>query len=302
MVYAPSSASNFCPLNPAPRYRGRFAPSPSGALHFGSLTSAVGSWLRARAEGGVWLVRIEDIDPARERPGAAQAILDALAAFGLCSDEPVLRQSQRMDLYRSELDRLQQLGLVYACACSRTDLAASGGLHLSACRREPGRTPCRRLYVTAETWCFDDLRLGCYRQDSQSVGDFVLWRKDDWPSYQLAVVVDDAAQSITEVVRGADLLDSTPRQIFLRQCLGYPPTSWLHLPLVVEARGVKLAKSLGSAQLDPGDPLPALRAALRFLGQPEHRGIGSPAALLTAASRDFSIAAIPAAGSARCPA
>ncbi len=288
--------------NPAPPYRGRFAPSPSGPLHFGSLTSALGSWLRARAENGVWLVRMEDIDPARERRGAAQAILDSLAAFGLHSDEPVLRQSQRLDLYRSELARLQQHGRIYACACSRTDLAATDGLHLAACRRPPGRTPCRRLRVPATAWCFEDRRVGHYRQDSLSVGDFVLWRKDDWPSYQLAVVVDDAAQGITEVVRGADLLDSTPRQIFLRQCLGYPQTRWLHLPLVVDARGAKLAKSLGSVPLDPRDPLPALRAALRFLGQPEHPGIGSPAALLTAASRVFSVALLPDSDHVRMPA
>lgn len=276
-----------------PPYRGRFAPSPSGPLHFGSLTSALGSWLCARAQGGVWLVRMEDIDPARERRGAAQAILDSLAAFGLHSDEPVLRQSQRLDLYRSELARLQQHGQIYACACSRSDLAATDGLHLGPCRRPSGLSPCRRLRVPATAWCFEDRRVGHYRQDSQSVGDFVLWRKDDWPSYQLAVVVDDAAQGITEIVRGADLLDSTPRQIHLRHCLGYRPTTWLHLPLVLDARGAKLAKSLGGRPLDPRDPLPALRAALRFLGQAEHPGIGSVAALLSAACRDFSIAALP---------
>lgn len=279
--------------DPAHSYRGRFAPSPSGGLHFGSLTCALGSWLRARAAGGVWLVRMEDIDPAREPPGAASAILTTLAAFGLQSDEPVVWQSQRLDLYRSVLDQLQQRGLIYACACSRSDLADRGGLHPAVCRRPPGRTSCRRLRVPATTWQFDDIRLGRYQQRSQSVGDFVLWRKDDWPSYQLAVVVDDAAQCITEVVRGADLLDSTPRQIFLRQCLGYAQTDWLHLPLVLDQAGNKLGKSLGSLPLDPRDPLPVLRAALRFLGQPAHHGIGSVAALLTAASRTFSLSSLP---------
>ena len=285
-------------MAPAPNeqtssYRGRFAPSPSGRLHFGSLTTALGSWLCARAVGGVWLVRMEDIDPARERPGAAQGILEALARFGLSSDEPVLWQSQRLEHYRHELARLHEQGLIYPCACTRSDLAASRGLHLTPCRRAPGRTACRRLRVPIASWSCQDRLLGEYRQDSREVSDFVLWRRDGWPAYQLAVVVDDAAQGITEVVRGADLFDSTPRQIFLRQCLGYAETDWLHLPLVVDASGAKLSKSHSSAALDPSDPLPALRAALRALGQAEHQGIGSVAALLEAASRNFSIAALP---------
>lgn len=276
---------------PSHRYRGRFAPSPTGALHFGSLVAALGSWLRARAAGGDWLVRVEDIDPPRERAGAAANILATLQVFGMESDAPVLCQSQRLALYQAALQQLANQGDAFACACTRSDLAPSG-LHLGACRRQRGK-PAWRLRVPQMMWRFDDALVGSFIQDSLSVGDFVLWRADGLPAYQLAVVVDDHAQGITEVVRGGDLLDSTPRQIYLQQRLGLPTPAYLHLPLVLDADGRKLSKSLDALPIDRAAPLPALRHALAVLGQPQHPTIGRVDQLLMAAVAHFDVALIP---------
>ena len=255
-------------MTQVPRPRGRFAPSPTGDLHFGSLVAALGSWLMARHAGGSWLVRMEDLDPPREVPGAAERQLEALAAFGLASDEPVLRQSQRGEVYAAALDRLLAAGLAFECRCSRSELAATGGIH-RACIGGRSRGPAAvRLKVPDETIVFDDGLQGRQAQAlASAVGDFVLRRADGPWAYQLAVVVDDAAQGITDVVRGADLLDSTPRQIFLQRQLGLPTPAYAHLPLVVDAQGRKLGKSLDALPVDPAAPMPALSAAWRFLGQ-----------------------------------
>lgn len=254
---------------PPPPYRGRFAPSPTGPLHFGSLLAAFGSWLMARRAGGAWLVRVEDIDPPREVPGAADDQLRTLERFGLVPDEPVLRQSERDAPYREALERLLADGDAFECHCSRSDLATSGGVH-RACVAGARRTdPAVRLLVPDGTViAFDDRVHGAVEQDvAREVGDFVLRRADGPWAYQLAVVVDDDAQAITEVVRGADLLDSTARQIFLQQRLGLPTPRHAHLSLVVDADGRKLSKSSAALPVDGDDPLRTLQAAWLALGQ-----------------------------------
>jgi glutamyl-Q tRNA(Asp) synthetase len=277
-------------------YRGRFAPSPTGELHFGSLVAAVGSWLRARAEGGTWLLRIEDLDPPREVPGAAHRIIEALAAFGLHADEPIEYQSERGALYARALDRLRENGTAFACRCSRNDLGA-GAIHQHCVPvTDPGRTPAWRIRAADHEIAFDDLLQGPQRQHlAREVGDFVAWRVEGWAAYQLAVVVDDAAQGITEVVRGADLLDSTARQIHLQRLLGLPTPAYVHLPVALDADGSKLSKSAGALRIDPTRPLPALRAALAFLGWPaaSFAGLRSPEAILALACASFSLDRLP---------
>lgn len=254
---------------PASRYRGRFAPSPTGPLHMGSLVAAFGSWLMARHVGGEWWIRIEDLDPPREVAGAADAQLRMLSAFGLISDSPVVRQSDRHALYEDALTRLLDAGLAFPCRCSRTDLAAVGGIH-RACR--PGalrEAAAIRLRVPDGAHvAFDDAIHGRFEQDvAHGVGDVVLRRADGYWAYQLAVVVDDAEQGITDVVRGADLLDSTPRQILLQRALGLPTPRYAHLPLIVDETGQKLSKSLAALPVDADDPLLALRLAWHALHQ-----------------------------------
>lgn len=274
------------------RYRGRFAPSPTGSLHFGSLVAALGSWLRARALGGDWLVRMEDIDPPRERAGASGEILEILKVFGMQSDEPVLFQKDRHALYRTALQRLIDSGDAFSCTCTRNDLAPSG-IHQGACKRRSGAAAIR-LRVPEQVWRFRDVVAGEIVQHSRATGDFVLWRADGFPAYQLAVVVDDHAQGITEVVRGGDLLDSTPRQIYLQQKLNLPTPGYLHVPLALDAQGRKLSKSLDSLPVDRTDPLPALRRALIFLGQSDHRGVTNLDQLLLRSVASFDVACIPA--------
>jgi glutamyl-Q tRNA(Asp) synthetase len=280
-------------------HRGRFAPSPTGPLHFGSLLAALGSWLLARQAGGEWLVRIEDLDPPREVAGAAAGQLRTLAGFGLESDGPVLWQSHRGDAYRAALERLLASGQAFACQCSRSALAAdgTGGLHRSCPPGAHRPDPAVRLRVPdGVTVAFDDAIQGRFAQDvAATVGDFVLRRADGPWAYQLAVVVDDAAQGITDVVRGADLLDSTPRQVLLQRALGLPTPRYAHLPLVVDADGRKLSKSAAAVPVDAGDPLPALRVAWAALGQvPEAvAAAGSVAAWLRAALAEFAPKRIP---------
>ena len=255
---------------PTPAYRGRFAPSPTGDLHAGSLLAAFGSWLLARHAGGEWLVRVEDVDAPREVPGAAQRQLAALAAFGLQPDGPVAYQSQRGALYQAALERLLATGQAFTCHCSRTALAATHGIHRQCVATTSRPDPAIRLRVPeGSVITFDDAIQGPQRQDvAHEVGDFVLRRADGCWAYQLAVVVDDAAQGITDVVRGADLLDSSARQILLQQALGLPQPRYAHLPLVLDAAGRKLSKSDAAHPVDPAHPVPALRAAWRALGQP----------------------------------
>jgi glutamyl-Q tRNA(Asp) synthetase len=266
--------------SPAPgplRYRGRFAPSPTGPLHFGSLVAAIGSFLDARHRAGSWLVRMEDLDRTREVPGAADAILGTLEAFGLHWDGSVVYQSARTDAYAEALDRLRDLGLIYPCGCSRSQIAAlghagpEGPIYPGTCRTglAPGRAArSLRLQVPPGLVAFVDRIQGRIEQDiAGEIGDFVLRRADGVHAYQLAVVVDDAWQSITDVVRGADLTASTPRQILLQGSLGLPTPAYAHLPLVLDTRGRKLSKSDAASPVDPTDPLPAALLALRHLGQ-----------------------------------
>lgn len=257
-------------------YRGRFAPSPTGPLHAGSLAAALASWLDARAHGGQWLVRIEDLDPPREVPGAARRILQTLARFGLASDEAPVFQSRRGDLYQAALRQLERADLVYGCACSRADVVAaqrtlglSADIYPGTCRSGTGGRPARavRLRVPDAAIGFDDRAGGRFVQNlARDVGDFVIRRADRLWAYQLAVVVDDAEQRITDVVRGADLLQNTPRQIFLQRALGLPTPRYLHVPVVTNPRGEKLSKQTGAAALDADAPLAELERAWQHLG------------------------------------
>ena len=260
-------------------YRGRFAPSPTGPLHFGSLVAAVGSYLDARAHGGEWLVRMEDVDAPRNVPGAAEDILHTLELFGFAWDGPVLYQSARLEAYRSELERLCRSGLAYGCACSRKEIADSasrpaidGGLaYPGTCRNGlPADRTARawRLRVSTAPVGFDDRLQGHVEQQlERDVGDFVLLRADGLFAYQLAVTVDDEFQGITDIVRGADLLASTPRQIWLQRCLGYATPRYAHLPVAANAAGEKLSKQTRAPALDKARAAAELVGALAFLGQ-----------------------------------
>lgn len=279
---------------------GRFAPSPTGPLHLGSLVAAVGSWLFARVEGGRWIVRMEDIDTPRVVAGSADEILDALRRYALDWDGEVVWQSQRTALYESALNELRVKRLVYDCACSRADLqrAASAPLgsepvYPGTCRNgiAPGKTArAIRFRASDEIIAFDDRIVGHQQENvAERTGDFVVRRADGLFAYQLAVVVDDAEQGVTQVVRGADLLTSTPRQIALQRALGYPTPEYAHLPLVVNPDGSKLGKRDGSLPLptlDESRVRETLDLALRHLGI---EGIpeGSPREVLELALRTF---------------
>ena len=281
---------------PAPTYRGRFAPSPTGPLHAGSLLAALGSWLLARQAGGAWLLRIEDVDPPREVVGAADGQIAALAAFGMRHDGPIEYQSRRHALYQAALDRLLAAGLAFECHCRRSDLAASGGIHRRCVAASTRTDPAIRLRVDDDCEvAFDDLIHGRVAQRVDvDAGDFVLRRADGLWAYQLAVVVDDAAQGITDVVRGADLLDSSPRQILLQRALGLPTPRYAHLPLLLGDDGRKLSKSCDARPVDPADPLPAFHAAWHALGQhPLAMDAASADAVLAAATDAFRIERVP---------
>ncbi len=252
-------------------YRGRFAPSPTGDLHFGSLIAAVGSYLQAKSNRGQWLVRIEDLDPPREVAGSAASILADLRRLGLNWDGTISYQSQRNEAYRQALDRLLDRKQAYWCGCSRKQLPATG-IYPGTCRAglAPGRPPRTvRLRTTADTvTCRDRLQGRFSQQLERDVGDFVLRRADGLFAYQLAVVIDDADQEITEVVRGADLLDSTPRQIFLQRQLGLPTPGYVHLPVATDRNGKKLSKRHASDPVKRLPPVAVLRTSLGFLGHP----------------------------------
>ena len=275
-------------------YVGRFAPSPTGALHFGSLVAALASWLDARAAAGRWLVRIEDLDTPRVQAGAAEHILRTLGELGLTWDGPVEYQSRRLALYRDALARLEPRA--YWCGCTRREiadsslgLAADGAqIYPGTCRAglAPGKTPRALRLRVGGTIGFNDRVQGAQRQDlEREVGDFVLCRADGMFAYQLAVVVDDAEQGITDVVRGADLLDSTARQIQLQRLLGHATPSYLHIPAAVNRAGEKLSKQTGARAVAAGSD--ALRRALAFLGQRETDDLGE-------AVRNWNPALIPA--------
>ncbi|MFM0396503.1 tRNA glutamyl-Q(34) synthetase GluQRS [Paraburkholderia phytofirmans] len=262
-------------------YRGRFAPSPTGPLHFGSLVSALASWLDARAHRGAWLVRVEDIDGPRTVPGAAEDILATLERFGMHADEPPVWQSTRMVSYQEALEQLKANGVIYPCGCTRKEIADSllnartrnttlaypgtcrDGLHGKPARAWRLRVPDGDSAIIT----FEDRWQGKQTQNlATEVGDFVLKRADDQWAYQLAVVVDDADAGITHIVRGADLMDSTARQIYLQRCLGVPTPAYLHVPVVTNEEGEKLSKQNGATALDSDKPLEALCAAARHLG------------------------------------
>lgn len=264
-------------LPPPGRYRGRFAPSPTGPLHFGSLIAATGSFLAARHVGGEWLVRIEDLDPPREVAGAADDILRTLEYFGFYWDGPVMYQSQRHDAYLKAIATLERQHLSYACACTRSEIAALapqgklGPIYPGTCRTglPRGREPRSiRMRTHATPIEFLDAVQGLQQQRiEEEVGDFVLRRADGYFAYQLAVVVDDDAQGITHVVRGHDLLDSTARQIYLQQHLGLPTPAYAHLPVAVNALGQKLSKQTHAPPIAKEDPVAILLKVLEFLHQ-----------------------------------
>jgi glutamyl-Q tRNA(Asp) synthetase len=263
-----------------PEYRGRFAPSPTGPLHFGSLVAAVGSYLDARAHHGGWMVRMEDIDPPREARGAQRQIINALTDFGFDWDGEILFQSTRSAAYRDAFDQLMKTGLVYPCACTRKEiadstintsaLAARAMIYPGTCRNglAPGRTArAWRIKVPNLDISFQDRGRGRVTQNlANEVGDFVLQRADGLWAYQLAVVVDDAFSGITDVVRGEDLLTSTPRQIFLQRCLGLPTPRYLHLPVAVNDKGEKLSKQTGARPIAASESDSLFRMAFDFLG------------------------------------
>lgn len=250
-------------------YIGRFAPSPTGDLHFGSLVAAVASYLQAKVSGGKWLVRIEDIDPPREVTGSAERIVRDLARFGLVADEPVFFQSRRKAAYEQACQQLLLAGKAYWCGCSRTDLPPSG-VYPGTCRNGmPQGKHARsiRIKVDNDVIRFHDRLQGPQADHLQfSTGDFVIQRADGLIAYQLAVVIDDAYQHISEVVRGADLLDSTARQIFLQGCLGLPTPVYAHVPLALLPDGSKLSKRTQSDPIRHEAPAAALRLAMAFLG------------------------------------
>ena len=268
-------------MNLVPHYVGRFAPSPSGPLHAGSLVAAMASYLDARAHGGRWLLRIEDLDPPREAPGASAAIIDTLARLGFQHDGEILFQSQRDAAYREALERLIADGHVYPCACTRREVADSvlrigrdrprhaELVYPGTCRHgmPPGReVRSWRVRVGDVRIDWRDRRDGASSERlDQSVGDFTLRRADGLWAYQLAVVVDDAFQKISDVVRGADLRDSTARQIHLQRLLGLPTPRYLHVPVLVDAHGEKLSKQTGATPVDATRGVDALNAALGFL-------------------------------------
>lgn len=266
-------------------YRGRFAPSPTGPLHFGSLVAAVASYLEARHRDGEWLVRIEDLDPPRVVAGAADDILRTLEACGMHWDGTVIYQSARHDAYHAALHRLRERDVIYPCACTRREIADSalagveGPVYPGTCRNGVAdRKAARALRIDTRgaSIAFDDTLQGKVRRNLETeIGDFVLYRADQVFAYQLAVVVDDAEQGITDVVRGADLLDSTPRQIYLQQLLNLPSLRYTHVAIAVNAAGEKLSKQTLAAAIGAQQPLPELIRALHFLGQDPPRDLAA---------------------------
>jgi len=285
-------------------YRGRFAPTPSGPLHFGSIVAAIGSWLEARTRGGEWRLRIDDLDPPRIMPGAAEDILRCLQAFALRWDGMPVYQSARGAAYRAAFERLQRSGLVYACACSRKDIAAraamgaEGPIYPGTCRDGlPAGATVRawRLRCDAAVVEFEDRVLGRQRRDlARESGDFVLLRADGVWSFHLASAVDDAEMGMTDIVRGADLLESSARQIHLLHALGHVPPTYAHLPVVVDASGEKLSKQTQAPAVDATHAAQVLVDALRFLGQdlPAALGAGAPEDVLHWALEHWDLARV----------
>ena len=281
------------------RYVGRFAPSPTGPLHFGSLVTALASYLDARAHGGKWLVRVEDLDPPREITGSSTLILKQLRALGMDWDGDVLYQSTRLSAYESILEQLEDQKICFRCDCSRQRVSGLEGIYDGRCRSR-GLTSAQglaiRLKIRPETVRFTDTIQGDYAQNLEhEVGDFILRRKDGLFAYQLAVVADDAEQGITHIVRGYDLLSSTPRQIYLQQLLGLPTPSYAHIPIIVNALGQKLSKQHFAEPIDLKNASSLLISALQFLGMtPPPSLIGAaPVSLVTWGAEHWDIQRVP---------
>lgn len=282
-------------LSPRP-YVGRFAPSPSGSLHFGSLIAALGSYLRARSLGGKWLIRMEDIDPPREVKGAADDILRTLEAYGFEWDGTPLYQSTRTAAYQAKLDELLVEDKAYFCQCSRKQIQAMGGIYDGRCHHLATQhtTGAVRLVNRAHIAQFTDNLMGQIQvEHAFAAEDFIIKRSDGLYAYQLAVVLDDAYQGISEVVRGCDLLEASCRQLSLYQTLGFIPPEWLHLPLASLTPGFKLSKQNHAQAIDKRNPQPSLNAALAFLGQESVENQGSVSKMLEQATAQFTLAAIP---------
>lgn len=290
-------------------YTGRFAPSPTGLLHIGSLLTALASYADARAHGGRWLVRMEDLDPPREMPGAAAHILRTLDDFGFEWDGEVLYQSRRHEVYREALHRLQRDRLVYPCYCSRKDWQAAarsgadGFVYNGLCRRgqdrpsENGKAPAWRIKVPQQRIAFGDRIVGRYEQNlAEDIGDFVLLRADGFWAYQLAVVADDAEQGVTHIVRGQDLLVSTPRQIYLQQCLGFAEPVYAHLPLLLNKHGQKWSKQTLAPALEAAEKERLLREVMAYLNVPSAPQGLSARELLAWTAGHWDMAAVPQQG------
>lgn len=280
-------------------YRGRFAPSPTGPLHFGSLLAALASYCDAKAAGGKWLLRIDDIDPLREQAGASSAILKTLEQHGLYWDEQVLYQSTRTEAYRHAIAALQQQGLLFYCTCSRQQLAQFGNRYPGTCRHRlqpPAEAFAIRVKVPDHAICLDDQLQGRYCQNlAEQGGDFILVRKEGFFSYHLACIVDEDYLGITHIVRGVDLLESTPKQIFLAERMQLKIPIYAHIPVVLSPDGVKLSKQTGARALDPAMARQSLVLALRCLGQPLVEGIelGSVEEILSHAVKHWSLHRVP---------
>jgi glutamyl-Q tRNA(Asp) synthetase len=276
------------------RYTGRFAPTPTGPLHFGSLITALASYCEAHAQHGQWLVRIEDTDIPRNQQGAEALIRQALDAFALQSDQPIVRQQDRLAHYQHAIDHLAAQGLVYGCGCSRKQLSQHPH-DAQWCRAQglPLAGHAVRLIAPDRTFYFVDAIQGPQSENlTETIGDLVLRRRDGIISYQLAVVIDDAAQGVTDVVRGADLLDNTVRQIWLAECLGLPRVRYAHVPLAMNAEGQKLSKQNLAMAVDLGQAGVLMRRALIALGQPDPQS-EQPAVLLQRAVDRWSLARVP---------
>ena len=276
------------------RYSGRFAPSPTGPLHFGSLITAVASYCDAKAHQGKWLVRVEDTDIPRIYPGSEEHILTSLEAFQFEPDAEIIFQKNRLDIYESVLDQLKRKGLIYACQCTRKMLG-SNAIYAGTCRdlNLDFQGQAIRVKVQDQQICFDDRLQGRHCSNLQhDLGDFVLKRRDGIINYQLAVVVDDYLQGITHVVRGADLLDNTERQIWLGQLLGYPQLSYMHLPLAMNGQGQKLSKQNLAQALDLSKAPELLQKAILALGQP-NVDLDQPRLMLKQAVAQWNVDLIP---------
>lgn len=253
------------------KYVGRFAPSPSGPLHFGSLVAALGSYLQARANQGKWLVRIEDIDPPREIKGAASQILATLEAYGLHWDDEILYQHTRQQAYQYQIEQWVTNQDAYYCHCSRKQIKDSGGRYLGTCRHQrlSAENAAIRVHIDKPIFAFTDRKHALISLDqSMASEDFIIKRRDGLFAYNLAVVLDDIYQGVTEVVRGADLIETTGKQISLYQKLAASSITYLHLPLALDANGNKLSKQNRAPSIDNANPGPAMEAAFSFLGHP----------------------------------